>query len=110
MAAVAAGLGTVRGRLHCTLKDNQQGTLGLLRALAPWPGMDAHGAEVGVIATRPWAAPEHQELVKNSRHLTVVQPLRYDNAQPINWFRIGAGVNFGVPQGSTASAFARRLQ
>ena len=59
--------------------------------------MDAHGAEAGVIATRPWAASERQELVKNSRHPTVVQPPHHDDAQPVNWCPSRNGVFRPMP-------------
>jgi hypothetical protein len=50
--------------------------------MEPWAGIDAPGKEAGVIATRPWAPPENEQLrpenQKNSKHPSVVAPPRYD--------------------------------
>jgi hypothetical protein len=57
-------------------------TVGILTPLEPWAGVDAPGIEDGVIATRPWAAPENEQLrpenQKNSKHPSVVTPPAYD--------------------------------
>jgi hypothetical protein len=56
--------------------------VGILTPMEPWAGVDAPGLEAGVIATRPWAAPENEQLrpenQKNSKHPSVVVPPRYD--------------------------------
>jgi tyrosinase-like protein len=56
--------------------------VGILTPLEPWAGADAPGREDGVIAARPWAAPENEHLrpenQKNSKHPSVVVPSRYD--------------------------------
>ena len=41
----------------------------IIAALEPWAGRSG---------LRPWASPEHQEVIKNSKDLTVVIPPRYD--------------------------------
>ena len=56
--------------------------VGILTPLEPWAGIEAPGKEAGVIATRPWAAPENEQLrpenQKNSKHPSVVEPPLYD--------------------------------
>jgi hypothetical protein len=56
--------------------------VGILTPLEPWAGIDAPGKEAGVIATRPWAPPENEQLrpenQKNSKHPSVVAPPHYD--------------------------------
>jgi hypothetical protein len=59
---------------------------GILSPLEPWAGPAAQNATTGVIAnvraTRPWAAPESEQLhpanQKDSRHPSVVKPPLYD--------------------------------
>jgi hypothetical protein len=65
-----------------------QGTIvGILTPLEPWAGVDAPGIEQGVIATRPWAAPENEQLKpenqKNSKHPSIVIPPAYDTSPGI---------------------------
>jgi Common central domain of tyrosinase len=53
--------------------------IGILTPLEPWAGIEAPGAEETVIETRPWALPEKEQVVKNSRHESLVKyPSRYD--------------------------------
>ena len=53
--------------------------IGILSPLEPWAGVDAPGAEEGVIETRPWAPPENQQILKNSKHKSIVSnPPKYD--------------------------------
>ena len=56
--------------------------VGILTPLEPWAGVGAPDLEAGVIATRPWALPENEQLrpenQKNSKHPSVVAPPRYD--------------------------------
>jgi hypothetical protein len=54
--------------------------IGILSPLEPWAGVDAPGAEEGVLETRPWAAPENEIIIKNSRHEPLVKtPPLYDS-------------------------------
>ncbi len=57
---------------------------GILSPLEPWAGPGAQTAATGVIANvvpiRPWAAPENEQLFKDSKNLTVVIPPSYDTA------------------------------
>jgi hypothetical protein len=51
--------------------------------LEPWAGVDAEGAEEGILETRPWAQPEYEHLLeinkKDSKHPSlVVTPPSYD--------------------------------
>jgi len=53
--------------------------IGILTPLEPWAGIEAPGAEETVIETWPWALPEKEQVVKNSRHESLVKyPSRYD--------------------------------
>jgi hypothetical protein len=53
--------------------------IGILSPLEPWAGVDAPGAEEAVIETRPWAAPENQQILKNSKDKSLVtNPPKYD--------------------------------
>lgn len=53
--------------------------VGILSPLEPWAGVDAPGAEESVVETRPWAPPENQQAIKNSRDKSLVSnPPRYD--------------------------------
>lgn len=53
--------------------------IGIVSPLEPWAGVDAPGAEEGIIETRPWAAPENQQILKNSRDKSLVStPPKYD--------------------------------
>ena len=55
---------------------------GILSPLEPWAGSVAQLPSTGLVAnvqaTRPWALPENLQLVKDSRHPTVVAPPLYD--------------------------------
>ena len=84
---------------------------GILSPLEPWAGPAAQNATTGVIAnvheTRPWAAPENEQLLlenqKDSRHPTVVRPPCYDtNPTVITVANAGNLINFNdVPTGET---------
>jgi hypothetical protein len=53
--------------------------IGILTPLEPWAGVHAPGAEETVIETRPWALPENELILKNSKHESLVKyPPRYD--------------------------------
>jgi hypothetical protein len=58
---------------------------GILSPLEPWAGPEAQSPSTGIIAnvqaTRPWASPENLQVVKDSRHPTVVAPTWYDTTQ-----------------------------
>jgi hypothetical protein len=55
---------------------------GIRSPLEPWAGPESQLPSTGVItnvqATRPWAAPENQQTVKDSTHPSVVAPPLYD--------------------------------
>ncbi len=55
---------------------------GILSPLEPWAGVGAQTAATGIVAnvqaTRPWAPPENEQVVKDSKHPTVVAPPDYD--------------------------------
>src|SRR5437868_14950580 len=63
---------------------------GILSPLEPWAGAAAQGAATGIVAnvqaTRPWAAPESEQLQarnhKDSKHHSVVIPAAYDSFAP----------------------------
>ncbi len=84
---------------------------GILSPLEPWAGPAAQNSTTGVIAnvraTRPWAAPENEQLLpenqKDSRHPTVVRPPCYDtNPTVITITNPGNLINFNdVPSGET---------
>lgn len=65
---------------------------GILSPLEPWagPGNTAQTAATGIIknvkSTRPWAPPENQQLLKDSRHPTVVFPPSYDTVPHSAYF------------------------
>jgi hypothetical protein len=53
--------------------------IGIKSPLEPWAGVDAEGAEETVIETRPWAPPENEMLIKDSKHESLVKiPPLYD--------------------------------
>jgi tyrosinase-like protein len=54
--------------------------VGILTPLEPWAGKDAPGVEEGVKAVRPWAPPENEMVLKNSKHISVVTPRPYDTS------------------------------
>lgn len=66
------------------------------RTLAPWDGG----------TTRPWAAPENEQVAKDYRHASIVAPPCYDTLPPVFLVEVanpGATVNFNdVPEGETA--------
>ena len=55
---------------------------GFSSPLQPWAGPGAQTPATGIIAnlqaTRPWAPPENQQVVKDCRHPSVVMPPSYD--------------------------------
>jgi hypothetical protein len=55
---------------------------GILSPLEPWAGVGAQTAATGIVAnvqaTRPWAPPENEQVLKDSKHPTVVAPPDYD--------------------------------
>ena len=63
---------------------------GILSPVEPWAGPAAQTGATGIIANvapaRPWAPPENQELVKDSRDPTVVIPASYDTAPHASYF------------------------
>jgi hypothetical protein len=53
--------------------------IGIKSPLEPWAGVKTEGSEEGVIETRPWALPENEILVKDSKHESLVKtPPIYD--------------------------------
>lgn len=53
--------------------------IGILSPLEPWAGAEAPGAEEVIIETRPWAPPENQQIIKNSKDFSLVSsPPKYD--------------------------------
>jgi|RhiMethySRZTD1v2_1073278.scaffolds.fasta_scaffold63349_3 hypothetical protein len=53
--------------------------IGILSPLEPWAGVNALGAEEGVVETRPWAYPENEQIIKDSKHKSLVRyPPKYD--------------------------------
>ena len=53
--------------------------IGIKSPLESWAGVDAEGAEETVIETRPWALPENEMLIKDSKHESLVKtPPLYD--------------------------------
>jgi hypothetical protein len=78
----------VYGEESCSVAKGRD--VGILTPLEPWAGVDARmydkscklssGAEDGVLPTRPWAPPENEMAVKNSKHISVVTPPLYDTS------------------------------
>jgi hypothetical protein len=62
--------------------------VGILTPLEPWAGVSAPGAEHGVEEVRPWAPPENEMIVKNSKDPSIVTPPLYDTSLPIPWATI----------------------
>jgi hypothetical protein len=64
---------------------------GILSPLEPWagPGNTAQTAATGIIqnarSVRPWAAPENQQVFKDSRDPSVVIPPSYDTVSHISY-------------------------
>jgi hypothetical protein len=56
---------------------------GILSPLEPWASPAAQTPATGIVAnvhpTRPWAPPENQQVVKDSKHPSVVTPAPYDS-------------------------------
>ena len=53
--------------------------IGILSPLEPWAGVNIPRAEEGVVETRPWAYPENQQILKNSKDKSLVSnPPKYD--------------------------------
>jgi hypothetical protein len=88
---------------------------GILSPLEPWAAPGAQTAATGIIAnvhaTRPWAAPEHQELIKDSKDISVVAAPCYDTLPTT--VRVIVSENPGnlilfndVPQSETAARAA----
>jgi hypothetical protein len=64
---------------------------GILSPLEPWagPGSTAQTAATGIIknvkSVRPWAAPENQQVLKDSRDPSVVEPPSYDTVPHLSY-------------------------
>jgi hypothetical protein len=57
-------------------EGDSTGPAGILAPLEPWAGNAENDA--GIRLVRPWTAPENEQVLKNSRHPSVVTPPRYD--------------------------------
>jgi hypothetical protein len=67
------------------IESNTGGRDGILAPLDPWAGNPLN--DPGIARVRPWAPPENQQVLKNSRHMSVVTPPPYDtNHQPRSAF------------------------
>jgi hypothetical protein len=78
----------------------------ILENLQPWAGGGS-----GHPATRPWAPPENEQVVKDSRHPSVVAPPCYDtlptNVEVLEAENPGGVIHFNdVPTGETAARAA----
>src|SRR5205085_11186964 len=87
--------------------DPFPGNVGIMTPLEPWAGVGAPGAETGVKAARPWAPPENQQVVKNSKDVSVVAPPCYDTnpmrVEIIDVINPGNVIHFNdVPEQETA--------
>jgi Common central domain of tyrosinase len=51
---------------------------GVVTPLDPWAGNPNNDPRVKPV--RPWAAPDNEQLVRNSKHLSVLLPPRYDTS------------------------------
>lgn len=85
---------------------SEGGSAAILENLQPWAGGGA-----GHPATRPWAPPENQQVVKNSRHPSVVAPPCYDTlptiVEVLEVENPGSVIHFNdVPTGETAARAA----
>ena len=52
--------------------------IGILTPLMPWSGINAAGIEEGLMEIRPWAKPENDEIVKTSKHPSIVTHPKYE--------------------------------
>jgi hypothetical protein len=57
-------------------ESNTTGLRGILTALDPWAGNPTNNP--AILRVRPWAPPENEQVVKNSRDPSVVAPPLYD--------------------------------
>jgi hypothetical protein len=57
-------------------ESNSAGVDGILAPLDPWAGDPNNHPLIKLV--RPWAPPENEQVVKNSRHPSVVAPPRYE--------------------------------
>jgi len=83
----------VYGDLSCTTSKKVLDPVGILMPLEPWAGVDARiddksckaekiGGEEDLFPARPWAPPENEMVLKNSKHISVVTPPLYDTSPP----------------------------
>jgi hypothetical protein len=84
------GTGTVNWNSE-TDPNGSDPVWGILSPLEPWAGPEAQNDTTGIVAnvraTRPWATPENQQVVKNSCHPTVICPRHYDT-NPANLYYV----------------------
>ena len=69
------------------------GLRGIMTPLDPWAGNPSN--DPAIRRVRPWAPPESQQVVKNSKHPTVVAPPAYDTNRG-GWASLG-GVLTSAP-------------
>jgi len=82
---------------------------GFKSPMEPWAGPAAQTAATGIIANvvpvRPWAAPENQQVYKDSRDLTIVFPPSYDTVPHSAYFILDRS-NFSAVEVQSQTAFA----
>lgn len=84
-------------------EENTTGTNGILSTVEPWAGNPSNDPIVDL--ARPWAPPENQQVVKNSRHPSIVLAPCYDTlplSVELTFPIMGAPITFNdVPEGAT---------
>jgi hypothetical protein len=82
---------------------------GFKSPMEPWAGPAAQTAATGIIANvvavRPWASPENQQVYKDSRDPTVVFPPSYDTVPHSAYFVLDRS-NFSAVEVQSQAAFA----
>jgi hypothetical protein len=84
-------------------ESSTTGLKGIMTPMEPWAGIET--------SLRPWAPPENLQVVKNSRHPSVVRPPCYDtlpfSVDLITPDTPGAPITFNdIPEGATAARAA----
>lgn len=85
-------------------EGNTAGVNGILTPLDPWAGNPTNNPSIKLV--RPWAAPENQQVFKDSKHPSVVRPPCYDtlSTYPPTVTLETPSINFNdVPTGETAA-------
>jgi hypothetical protein len=77
-------------------EGNTGGPKGILTAIDPWAGNPSNDPTIQRV--RPWAPPENQQVVKNSKHPSIVAPPLYDDTILLPAYHDNATGRFGFPR------------